>query len=216
MTDPLFARFGREFPVGAVLFREDEPGDVMYVIQSGLIRISKQVGDEDKTLATLGPGEFVGEMAILNTKPRTATATVVEGPSKCLAIDAQTLETMVKKNTEIALRLIKKLAKRLDAADALIEILMHRDPKARVLLGLLRHAEAFGDAQPDGIRVRITAVEVATQVGVPAEIAEDLFARLRRLKLIADADDGSLVVFDLERLEDFIEFLEVPQRFGTP
>jgi CRP/FNR family cyclic AMP-dependent transcriptional regulator len=216
MSDALFTRFGQEFPAGAVLFRENDPGDVMYVIQTGLVRISKRVGDDDKTLATLGPGEFVGEMAILNTKPRTATATVLEGPARCLVIDAQTLETMVKKNTEIALRLIKKLAKRLDAADTLIEILMHRDPKARVLLGLLRHAEAFGITEHEGIRVRVTAGEVASQVGVDPETAEDLFARLRRLRLIADAPDGSVVVFDLERLEDFIEFLEVPHRFGTP
>ena len=216
MTDALFSRFGREFAVGEVLFREDEPGDVMYVIQSGVIRISKRVSDDEKTLAMLGAGEFVGEMAILNTKPRTATATVVEGPSRCLVIDAQTLETMVRKNTEIALRLVKKLAKRLDAADALIEILMHRDPKARVLLGLLRHAEAFGEPQENGIRIHTTASEVAAQVGVDEETAEELFGRLRRLRLVADADDGSLVVFDLERLEDFIEFLEVPQRFATP
>ena len=47
----------------------------------------------------------------------------------CLVIDAKTLEAMVAKNTEIALRLIKKLAKRLDSADALVEILMHQDPR---------------------------------------------------------------------------------------
>ncbi len=216
MTDALFNRFGREFADGDVLFREDEQGNVMYVIQSGVVRISKRVGDEDKTLAMLGAGEFVGEMAILNTKPRTATATVVEGPARCLVIDAQTLETMLKKNTEIALRLVKKLAKRLDAADSLIEILMHRDPKARLLLALLRHAEAFGQTEEDGIRVRTSSAEMAAQVGVDTQTAEDLFARLRRLRLIADAEDGSLVVFDLGRLEDFIEFLEVPQRFGTP
>ena len=52
---------------------------------------------------------------------------------------------MVARNAEIALRLIKKLAKRLDSADALVEILMHRDPKARVMLALARHADAFGE-----------------------------------------------------------------------
>ena len=77
MSDPLFARFGREYQPGDVLFREGESGDVMFVIQSGAVRIAKSVGGDDKILAILGPGEFLGEMAILNGKPRTATATVV-------------------------------------------------------------------------------------------------------------------------------------------
>ena len=101
MTDPLFARFGREFPAGEVLFREGESGEVMFVIQSGAVRISKEVGGEQKVLAVLGPGEFLGEMAILNGKPRTATATVMD-TTRCLVIEAKTLEAMVAKNAEIA------------------------------------------------------------------------------------------------------------------
>src|SRR5207245_262684 len=113
MSDPLFARFGREYRAGDVLFREGESGEGMFVIQSGAVRISKGVGGHDKVLAVLGPGEFLGEMAILNGKPRTATATVVEA-TRCLVIEAKTLESMVARNAEIAMRLIKKLAKRLD------------------------------------------------------------------------------------------------------
>lgn len=210
MSDPLFDRFGREFEVGHVLFREGAAGDVMFVIQSGVIRITKRVANEDKPLAFLGAGEFLGEMAILNAKPRTATAVVVEGPARCLVIDAQTMEVMVKKNAEIALRLIKKLAKRLDSADALIEILMHRDPKARVLMALVRHAEAYGEPTEHGIVLRATPEELAQQVGVDVPIAEQLLVRLRRLRLIKGLDDGRHVVSDLSRLEEFIEFLEQP------
>lgn len=213
MTDPLFARFGKEFNLGDVLFREGETGDVMYIIQSGVVRISKRVGAEEKTLASLGPGEFVGEMAILNAKPRTATATVTEAPMRCLQIGAQTLETMVTKNAEIALRLIKKLARRLDSADALVEILMHRDEKARVLLALARHAGAFGERRDEGILVRTTEQEIANEVGVDLIVAEELFGRLRRLKLINDAPGGAVLVSDLTRLQDFIDFLEMPTRF---
>ena len=210
MSDPLFDRFGREFEVGHVLFREGEPGDVMFVIQSGVVRITKQVANEDKPLAFLGAGEVLGEMAILNGKPRTATAVVVEGPARCLVIDAQTVEVMVTKSAEISLRLIKKLAKRLDSADALIEILMHRDPKARALMALVRHAETYGEPTAEGIVLRATPEELATQVGVDVEIAEQLLTRLRRLKLIRGLEDGRHVVSALSRLEEFSEFLEQP------
>src|SRR5689334_16180535 len=192
MSDPLFARFGREYEAGEVLFREGESGDVMFVIQSGAVRITKEVGGEAKALAVLGPGEFLGEMAILNGKPRTATATVVER-ARCLVIEAKTLESMVARNAEIALRLIKKLAKRLDSADTLIEILMHKDPKARVMLALARHADAFGEPTQGGIRIRTSAADIARDVGVDVAIAGEVIARLRRLRLITE-EPGALVV----------------------
>jgi CRP/FNR family transcriptional regulator, cyclic AMP receptor protein len=212
MTDPLFARFGREYQPGDVLFREGECGEVMFVIQSGAVRITKLIGGDDKVLAVLGPGEFLGEMAILNGKPRTATATVVDA-TRCLVIEAKTLESMVARNAEIALRLIKKLAKRLDSADTLVEILMHRDPKARVMLALSRHADAFGERTEGGIRIRTTAADIAREVGVDVSIANDVMARLRRLRLITEEPDAVLVA-DVARLQDFLEFLETPQKVG--
>ncbi|MGD0530099.1 MAG: Crp/Fnr family transcriptional regulator, partial [Polyangiaceae bacterium] len=142
MSDSLTPRFGRVFPAGEVLFREGESGDVMFVIQSGVVRVSKAIHGSERTLATFGRGDFLGEMAILNEKPRSATATVVEDAS-ALVIDGKTLEAMISNNTEIALRLIKKLALRIDAADQFIQILLHPDPEARVMLGLQRLAESL-------------------------------------------------------------------------
>ncbi len=213
MNDPLFARFGRQYQAGEVLFKEGEPGDRMFVIQAGAVKITKAMAGESKVLAVLGPGEFLGEMAILNGKPRTATATVVEA-ARCLLIDARTLEAMVAKNAEIALRLIKKLARRLDSADTLIEILMHTDPKARVMLALSRHAEAFGEAVSDGVRIRTTPKDVAEEVGVDESIAREVMARLRRLRLAREEPSGAIVIADIARLRDFLEFLEMPQKFA--
>ncbi|NUQ73464.1 MAG: Crp/Fnr family transcriptional regulator [Polyangiaceae bacterium] len=212
MSDPLFARFGREYAPGEVLFREGEPGDTMFVIQSGAARITKSVGGEEKLLAVLGPGEFLGELAILNSKPRTATATVVE-PMRCLLIEKKTLEAMVAKSTEISLRLIKKLASRLDAANSLIEILMHTDPKARIMLALSRHAAAYGERTEEGIRLRTTTADIASEVGVDEDVASDVIARLRRLRLVSD-EGGELVVADVGRLQEFLEFLESPSPGG--
>jgi CRP-like cAMP-binding protein len=176
------------------------------------VRITKEVGGEQKVLAVLGPGEFVGEMAILNAKPRAATATVVD-QTRCLVIEARMLESMVSRNAEIAIRLIKKLAKRVDSANALVEILMHRDPKARVMLALARHAEAFGEARPQGIRIRMSPEDLAREVNVDEWIVREVIARLRRLRLVVE-DPSGMVVSDVARLQDFVEFLEMPQKFG--
>src|SRR6202042_439964 len=165
MSDPPFPRFGRDFSAGEVLFREGERGEEMYVIQSGLVRIVKRVGGEYRSLATLGRGEFIGEMAILNGRPRTATALVLED-ARCLVIDAATLEQMLSDNTEIALRLVKKLAQRLDSADEMIQMVLNPDPQARVLLALRRQAEAAGDETPQGVRLHGSAADVAREGGV--------------------------------------------------
>ena len=131
-------------------------------------------------------------MAILNGKPRTATATVVE-TTRCLVIEAKTLEAMVARNAEIALRLIKKLAKRLDSADTLIEILMHRDPKARVMLALVapRRGVRRADAKTASASAR-RADDLAREVGVDvADRATTCMARLRRLRLATEEPGGA-------------------------
>jgi len=215
MSDPLFSRFGREFHAGDVLFHEGELGEEMYVIQSGTVEITKKTGDVDLPIATLGRGDFLGEMAILNDKPRTATARA-QDDVRCLVLDARTLETMIKNNSEIALRLIKKLASRLDAADSLVQILLNPDPQARVLLALRRAAESFGERSGDGIRVRTTVDQLAREVGVEATQVNDVLWRLHRMHIVQDPGDGSLVVTDLGKLHEFLELVEMPHKFEEP
>jgi CRP-like cAMP-binding protein len=215
MSDPLFLRFGREFRAGDVLFREGDRGEEMYVIQTGIVQITKLVGNVQRPLATLGRGEFVGEMAILNDKPRTATATVLE-EAKCLLIDAATLEQMISNNSEIALRLVKKLARRLDSADEMIQLLLNPDPKARVLMGLKRHAEAFGEETGLGVRIHSSARDLAREVGVEESQVREVLGRLSRLHIASEDEGGgggAILIMDLPRLLEFMEFLEMPRRF---
>jgi hypothetical protein len=79
--------YGREFPAGAVVFEEGDPGSRMYVIHSGEVRIVKRVGAREVELARLGPGEAFGEMALLERQPRSATA-VVDRPALRARCDA--------------------------------------------------------------------------------------------------------------------------------
>jgi CRP-like cAMP-binding protein len=204
--------------VGEVLFREHEQGDTMFVLQSGAVRITKETKAGHKTLAVLGPGEFFGEMAILNAKPRNATAEIIE-PSRVLIIDARTFEQMVVGNAEIAVRLIKKLARRLDSANALIDVLLHRDPRTRVILGLSRRVELEGQAMDDGsVLVSLTEQELADDVGLSEEDVAEVFTRLKRLSIIeehlSEHGGAGLRITNIQRLGEFLEFLEMQQKFG--
>src|SRR5437667_8092950 len=143
--DALFQRFGKEFKRGDVLFKEGDVGKEMYVIQAGKVNITKKVRDTEKILATLGAGEFLGEMAILNNKPRSAGAVMAED-GKLLVIDPKTFEAMIRGNVEIAVRLIKKLSDRLQEAAGQIENRLFADRNSRDGRHLLQLAPRRGQS----------------------------------------------------------------------
>lgn len=208
------AQLVQQHAPGSVLFRDGDAGDKMYVIQQGRVRIFTEVKGEEKQLAILGPGDFFGEMAILNDKPRTASAVVIED-ARLLVIDAETFGSMIMNNLEIAVRLIKRLARRLDSANTLIDILMHRDPKARVILGLAHEAEYNGEQAGDGsILVPLDKGGLATQIGLGESEVDAVLQRLGRLKIVEETPEGFMRIPDTMRLHEFLEFLQMREKFG--
>lgn len=109
----------RQLAGDEVVFHEGDHGEEMFVIQSGRIRITKALGGEERVLAELGPGEFFGEMAILNNEPRNATARAVS-PSVLLVYDKNTFEQMLMSNPNVAVRMVHKLAERLRRTNEMI------------------------------------------------------------------------------------------------
>src|SRR5438105_3382787 len=210
--DQLFQRFGREFRKGHVLFREGEPGREMFVIQSGKVNITKKVRETEKILATLGSGEFFGEMAILNNKPRSAGAIMAED-GKLLVIDPRTFEAMIRGNVEIAVRLIKKLSDRLQEADEQIENLLLRDPNSRVVHYLISAAKKRGKDTPQGKLVALNPNELHGRMGLTSETVQEALNKTAKARIIAQVPEG-VVVPDLGKAQKYLEFLEMKERFG--
>jgi CRP/FNR family transcriptional regulator, cyclic AMP receptor protein len=208
----LFQRFGKELPKGTVLFREGEPGETMYVLQAGKVTISKRVREVEKILAILGPGEFFGEMAIISNKPRNATASIEED-AKLLLIDPKTFEAMIRGNSEIAVRMIKKLADRLSDADAHIETLLLGDPNSRVVNHILTACQTVGRPVEEGIEIDFSARDLPRELAVGEPLIRDLIHRLSRSGLVKLASD-KLTVHDTARLFDFLRYLEMKWKFG--
>lgn len=205
-ADELFHRFGREFPRGTVLFREGEPGAEMYVVHQGKVAISKRAGGVEKVLTTLGQGQFLGEMSILNHAPRSATATCVED-CRLLVVDARTFEAMVRGNAEVALRMIQTLAARLAEADEQIENLLLRDARARVVHSLAALAER--DAREGGgARLELSADELGARLGIEVDKVHEVLDSLVKARLLELAPH-SLVVPEPGRLRHFLDFLEL-------
>ena len=218
----LYERFGRAAPAGTVLFREGEPGHDMYVIQAGRVELLRRVKDRESVLAVLPPGEFFGEMAILNNRPRSATAIVVED-ARLLVIGPRTFEAMIRGSAEIAVRMIKKLAGRLEQGNQQIETLLLRDANHRVVHVLRKVAESLGRQSDGGVYIPITLGELAGRVGLQDHEVAEVLERLAQAKLIMMVDpehalegeeQSGYVIPEVGRLQDFLEFLEMKERFG--
>ncbi len=107
-----FQRYLVRYSKGEVIFSEGDLGNEMYVIQSGKVRIFKNINGMDQTLAVLEKGDFFGEMAVLEGIPRTASAEVEED-CELIRINSANFVAMIQANPEIALRIMRKLSIRL-------------------------------------------------------------------------------------------------------
>lgn len=100
---------GRLYSNGEIIFREGEKGEVMYVIQSGRVKISKNSSSGDITMATLQSGEIFGEMALFDKLPRSASATA-EGDTRILSIDKKKLFSTIWKDPTVVLKVIETMS----------------------------------------------------------------------------------------------------------
>lgn len=117
---PSLPNYTVEFAAGDYVFREGDLGTEMYIVHEGRIEILKELkDDEEKQLAVLEKGDFFGEMAILEELPRTASARALT-PVKLLQINGSTFDQMLRSNPEIAVRMMRKLSRRLRETDRLL------------------------------------------------------------------------------------------------
>jgi CRP-like cAMP-binding protein len=224
VSDSLVDRFGRHFPAGSVLFREGDVGNEMYVIHAGRVQLTRHFRERETVLAVLPAGEFFGEMSIINHRPRSATATVLEDAT-LLVIDPRTFEAMIRAKAEIAVRMIRTLAGRLDQANQQIELLLLKDSNHRVVQCLRRMAEQQGHAiQGQGaatsaVYIPASLSALAGRVALDEEQVLEVMGRLEQARLVMPAEHAGIegegwVVPEVGRLVDFLEFLEMKDRFG--
>lgn len=227
MSEHLIDRFAKDYEPGTVLFREGDPGDFMYVIQSGSVEIRREIGELERVLAVLPAGEFFGEMALINARPRSATA-VVREPSRLLVIEPRTFEAMLRGRVEIAVRLIRTLASRLERANQQIELLLLPNANHRVVQCLRRMADeqiaaaGAAGAADSAVFLPVDANDLAARVALaPHEVAE-ILSRLAQARLVMTADEAGItgadkgfVIPEVGRLLEFLEFLELRERYGS-
>jgi CRP-like cAMP-binding protein len=114
------------FAAGERIFAQGDLGTEMFIIQEGEVQIVKHIGSESHVLSRLEKGDFFGEMAVLEALPRTADAVAVTDV-KVVEINGSRFDEMLRRNPEVAVRIIRKYSKRLREANTLLEKLAGRE-----------------------------------------------------------------------------------------
>jgi CRP/FNR family cyclic AMP-dependent transcriptional regulator len=171
-----FTRFARTCQPGEIIFAEYEPGDSFYLIQAGKVKISKIVGEIEKTIDILQPPEIFGEMAILEGTPRSATALAID-TVKVLEFNRANFEVLMMGNPQIALRLLKLFTKRIWDQKRRFMILTLDEPQAKIADVFLMldetNAAVAGGAEQSGEKreFKVTMEDVSHWAGMsPAEV----------------------------------------------
>ena len=200
------ASINRQYQTDDMIFCENEPGYELYIIQGGRIKITKMLDGQEVMLAVLQPGDIFGEMAILDNKPRSATAMVAE-PASLLAINKANFEGMVKAQPQLATKLITLLSERIWTAFRQLANLMISDPTGRLYDTLLTLAEKnhVRIAARASYNFDIGGKDLLKMVGLdPLKDENQLMELLKNrwLKL----DQGKLICLDLSELEKQVAF----------
>ncbi len=161
----------RSYRPGEIIFHRDDPGQVLFVIREGKVRIYISSPDgQEVTLAVFGPGDYFGDLALLDGHPRSASAITLE-PVEVYALQRSDFINVVLRHPRIGIEVMTVLSRRLRQTDRMVEDLLFLDVHSRVAKKLLELAEQYGVQTPDGILIdmRLTQAELATLVGASRE-----------------------------------------------
>ena len=210
--EQLFNKYGKSFKQGEYLFHDNDKGNEMFVIQEGEVEVLKKIGGQEKVLATLKKGEFFGEMAILNGKPRTATIRVAID-SKILVINPSTFESMIRGNADIAIKMLQKLATRLAQADLQIENLLLRTPESRVVHYLKEKGIEIIKEDENEVELTIIVSDLASSIMIDSIIIKKVLAKLVRNELLVQINGPIFKIPDFKVFSEFFDYLTKKERF---
>jgi CRP/FNR family transcriptional regulator, cyclic AMP receptor protein len=172
---------------GEVIFKEGDPGNVMYILQAGKVNIKKKVENGEKLLKVVEmEHDFFGEMSLLDGSPRSATA-VCADKTNLLVIDRISFENLIINNGRFALKIIKILSDRIRSSNIEISELVSEDLFQRVCRGIADFAKRHGEKIYTGnIKINLSDVKtyLNSSMGVSQQDIENNIHRLLRMKQI--------------------------------
>lgn len=190
------------FQPGDVVMRKGDPGDAMYVIMRGQVRIVLPSNDGGEALvATMDEGDFFGELSLIDGEPRSATIIATE-PTETMVVYREGFQDFLRASPEIAIEMLQALSRRLRQSDEFIADAAFLDVPGRLAKKLLELAERYGKTGPSGISIglRVTQRDLAAMIGATRESVNKHLQSFRAQGMIG-FERRRLLIRDLERLK---------------
>ncbi len=186
---------------GAVIFKEGEQGDSLYIVLAGKVKIGRKSADgRENLLAVMGPSDQFGELSLFDPGPRTSTASALTDV-RVARLPKSALRPWLTDRPDLAERLLRVIARRLRRTNNIVADLIFTDVPGRVAKALLSLSKQFGQQEGDHLRVThdLTQEELAQLVGASRETVNKAladFAQRSWLRL----EGKSVIILDAERL----------------
>ncbi|MBN1615590.1 MAG: YihY family inner membrane protein, partial [Deltaproteobacteria bacterium] len=195
VDERLFRKFGRVYPKGSYIFREEDASREMYYILQGRVCMEKKAGHVQKVLNDFGPGEYFGEIAALIEAPRTASARAVE-TSHVAAISGSTFRELLRQSGEVSLFMLKELSYRLRHTNDELEELTQSWIRLKSILFFLKEWPLESDVDPK--------VELARHTEKSEEEIHEVLLGLADQGILT-LRDGVVVGFEKELVWDLLK-----------
>jgi CRP/FNR family cyclic AMP-dependent transcriptional regulator len=196
----------RVFSAGTNVMTVEQPGEAVYIILNGTVKIHVEQGDgRDVILSILGSGDLLGEMSLIDSVGRSASALTLEN-SLMLWIDKQSFNALLDKFPPMARNLVRILSARVRLSDQLIQALATLDVYGRVARQLLAFAERYGRPTTEGeirIPIALTQGDIADLVGASRKRVNQVMVAFKLQALIGTDAEGHIILYDSERLAGY-------------
>lgn len=170
----------RCFAKGTVIIEEGLPGDYMYIIREGRVKVTMASGDgRERISSLLGAGDFFGEMALIDLRPRSASATALE-PTTLLSISRMTFLDLLRHSSELSMEVICCLARRLREADEQATSMCFLGVKDRTRHAIESLVRSGGRSFPRSWSSPVTHQQIAEVVGSSRETVTRAIQELKR------------------------------------
>lgn len=191
----------RRYRTGEPVFREGDPGTALYVVETGEVKILLGSSEgKEVVLSLLGPGEFFGDLALLDGEPRSADA-VATGPTQALVLSREDFLRLLRESPSVAVNVLAALSRRLRRTDRLVHDAAFSDVRTRVTRLLVELAETRGEPVPGGVAIgpRLTQGDLASMVGATRESINKCL-RYYVAQGLVRLERGRVVLTNVERL----------------
>jgi CRP/FNR family cyclic AMP-dependent transcriptional regulator len=195
----------RVFPAGSNVLTIEQPGEAVYIILHGTVKIHVEQGSGDVILSILGSGDLLGEMSLIDSVGRSASAVTLED-SLMLWMDKATFEYLLDNFPQVSRNLVRILTARVRLSDQLIHALATLDVYGRVARQLLAFAEKYG-REKDGalqIRIALTQGDIADLVGASRKRVNQVMVSFKEQGLILVNADGVICIQNTEGLTRYL------------